>query len=479
MNLGRNDPCPCGSSQKYKKCCLVENQPDQNELKKERWAEIQSGLVKKLMRYINKEYGPPAINEAWAEFYLWETDEDFDPVSLEVPIFMPWFFYGWYPDAESTLCLGAPDIPPALSLAESGKDISHDEEQYLIECYQTGFSFYEILDVVPNKLLKLKNILTEEYHHALEKKGSRGIQKGDIFFGKVISIDDIDIIEACSTIIIRPKYKIQILELRKHMGKQNQKITHKVLHNYGTEILEVYRDIYENMTNPPIPILTNTDGHLLIPHKLIFEIDDPIATFDALHRLCFNYTKEELLEDASYDKIGQLKSVEFPWLKRGNKKLKGCDNTVLSHIKIDGTKMTVVVNSKERAKMFQAEIKKRMPTGWKLKSTLIDPIENHLGKKSAPTFDELERKKVHEELMKIPEVRGNFEKMMKAHWDSWVHEPLPALGGLKPVDAVKNKDGREALDALLTQLERDAEARPMIGQTAQTIRDVRARLGMS
>ncbi len=22
MNVGRNDPCPCGSGKKYKKCCL-------------------------------------------------------------------------------------------------------------------------------------------------------------------------------------------------------------------------------------------------------------------------------------------------------------------------------------------------------------------------------------------------------------------------------------------------------------------------
>jgi hypothetical protein len=67
---------------------------------------------------------------------------------------------------------------------------------------------------------------------------------------------------------------------------------------------------------------------------------------------------------------------------------------------------------------------------------------------------------------------------MKAHWDNWVMDSIPALGGLKPVDAVKTKEGREKLDALLTQFERDAAARPMIGQTLETIKQVRARLGM-
>lgn len=27
MAVGRNDPCPCGSGKKYKKCCMKANQP--------------------------------------------------------------------------------------------------------------------------------------------------------------------------------------------------------------------------------------------------------------------------------------------------------------------------------------------------------------------------------------------------------------------------------------------------------------------
>ena len=28
MNAGRNDPCPCGSGKKYKKCCLAKDQEE-------------------------------------------------------------------------------------------------------------------------------------------------------------------------------------------------------------------------------------------------------------------------------------------------------------------------------------------------------------------------------------------------------------------------------------------------------------------
>jgi len=28
VNIGRNDPCPCGSGKKYKKCCMNQTPPD-------------------------------------------------------------------------------------------------------------------------------------------------------------------------------------------------------------------------------------------------------------------------------------------------------------------------------------------------------------------------------------------------------------------------------------------------------------------
>jgi hypothetical protein len=30
MAVGRNDPCPCGSGKKYKQCCLLNGQPEQD-----------------------------------------------------------------------------------------------------------------------------------------------------------------------------------------------------------------------------------------------------------------------------------------------------------------------------------------------------------------------------------------------------------------------------------------------------------------
>jgi hypothetical protein len=478
MEIGRNGSCHCGSGKKYKKCCLTEKQPNQAEFKKQRWHNIHVDLIKKILNHVSKAYGPEAIHEAYNEFHLYDIETGFDPDSTELPIFMPWFFYEWYPDVENVLTDGAPDMPPAQSLAETGSGVNDDEIAYLLECCKTGFSFFEILEVIPDKALKLKNILTEEYHTVLERKATQGVQPGDIFFGKVMEIDELEFLEACAPTVIPPQFKVEIIKFRKHMGKKNKVINHELLHEWAIEVLEVYRFICDKINNPPDRILVNTDGHLLVPHKLVFEIDDPNKAFEALHPLCINHTKEELLDYAKRDRQGKVKSVDFSWLKSGNKKHKTWDNTILGNIDIKITKMVVEVNSAERAKKFQSELKKKMPSGWKLKSTLIERIESKTKNSKTAKSQSLKLEKEQAQLMANPEIKNHMEKMMKAHWDNWMIEPIPALGGAKPVDAVKSKDGREALEALLTQFERNAARNPMVGQSVQTIKDIRSKLGL-
>ena len=478
MNVGRNDPCTCGSGKKYKKCCLDENQTSQDEFKKRRWSAVQTGLIEKILDHASEFYGPHAIHEAYNEFQLFETEDRVKPKSTELPVFMPWFFYEWRPDLENEIFEGAPDMPPAQSLLENDRRLSADEKLHLQKCGETAFSFFEILEIIPEKSLKLKDILTEEHHSVLEKKATQGVQKGDIFFGKVISIDNIDVLEACAPIIIRPEFKIQIIELRQFLQKKHPRLSQDILHIFGIEVLELYRYIYEASVNPKPSTLVNTDGHLLIPHKLTFDIEDPRSTFEALHKLCFSKTKDELLGEAHYDKNHNLVSIEFPWLKKGNKKNKSWENTVLGHINIDRTKMTVDVNSKERAKKFQTELKKRIPTGWKLKSTVIESIESQMKKIKITPKEMAKQEAEQQKMLENPEIRKQMEDSMKSHWDNWLVNSLPALGGLKPVEAVKTKDGREALDALLTQFERRADSNPMVGQTRKTFETIRTKLGL-
>jgi hypothetical protein len=74
-----------------------------------------------MLRFAREVYGRDVLEEAWAEFVVWD-DEDpgFDPESIHVPVFMPWFFHRWGPDPAGTGVLEAAPgvvIPPDEKLA--------------------------------------------------------------------------------------------------------------------------------------------------------------------------------------------------------------------------------------------------------------------------------------------------------------------------------------------------------------------------
>ena len=62
MKVGRNDPCPCGSGKKYKKCCLAKDEAAARQGYAER-AATQREVAGALDRAPLPE--PPHIRLAW------------------------------------------------------------------------------------------------------------------------------------------------------------------------------------------------------------------------------------------------------------------------------------------------------------------------------------------------------------------------------------------------------------------------------
>jgi uncharacterized protein (DUF2384 family) len=58
-----------------------------------------------------------------------------------------------------------------------------------------------------------------------------------------------------------------------------------------------------------------------------------------------------------------------------------------------------------------------------------------------------------ESLKNSPEVQEAMKDVLKKHWEGWIDTELPALGGKTPRDAVQTKDGQEAVQTLLQDIE--------------------------
>jgi hypothetical protein len=81
--------------------------------------------------------------------------------------------------------------------------------------------------------------------------------------------------------------------------------------------------------------------------------------------------------------------------------------------------------------------------------------------------------------MQLPEVREHLEEFLRKHWEGWAYQPIPALRGKTPSEAVSSADGREAVEALLRDAERDRGNDPFIAEANRKgVRRVRKLLGL-
>lgn len=80
------------------------------------------------------------------------------------------------------------------------------------------------------------------------------------------------------------------------------------------------------------------------------------------------------------------------------------------------------------------------------------------------------------ELAEHPEVQAQVQQYLAAHYDEWVTSSLPALNGRTPLEAVADPEGREQVEALVTQFERDSGP---LAADARIFQQLRERLGLS
>lgn len=63
--VGRNDPCPCGSGRKYKKCCQAGF--DEKDFNYRRWRRVEADLIPELLAYgldtlVQRPLKTPGVN---------------------------------------------------------------------------------------------------------------------------------------------------------------------------------------------------------------------------------------------------------------------------------------------------------------------------------------------------------------------------------------------------------------------------------
>lgn len=478
MTVGRNEPCPCGSGKKHKKCCLNTG-PDPISYMKQKLDRFHDRIVGELLRHAGKVFGPEALDEAAAEFFGWPEEEEAEGLDLEnhEAVFYPWFLFKWRiesADGESSLS-GPRDQSIVQSYLQAhGRRLDPVEREYLEGLANAPFSFFEIIDVAPGKSVSLRDLLLDRDHHVLEKSASQSLHKGDVVFGSAIDAGGIGLFGALSMMAFRPSAKVNILATRKMMSLAAKGlVTADTLEEYDMELRDLYLDLF--MARTATPSLCNTDGDKLSFHTLKYTVSSPQRVFDALKGLTNGFASEEdLLEEAEFDKNGDLRKVEIPWLLPANAKHGGMENTMHGRLIIEGSKMTCEVNSAERAERLRGIIDKSLTGGDAVYQTTVIQSPEAMMRDAPPTAAVAG----DEELMNQPEVKAQIEQMMRNHWEKWPDMELPALQGKTPRQAVQDDLGRQQVNALLEDAEHNCRSSNGAMGSPENLQRVRRTLGL-
>ncbi len=455
--IGRNDSCPCGSGKKYKHCCLRGYAPSIDHV----WArqhEESDRLTREMTRFALRKFGE-RIYEAWQDFNMRDLPKPLEEAGDERQIFMPYFLFQWNPDARRTTKRGQGGVVARWYMLEKSKQLTAMDRMFLEQATTRPLSFYEVVWNEPGESMGVWDLLVGGETEVIERSGSRHLRQGDLLFAQIWYQPELAVFGSMAPICIPPDKKIEVIELRKRLKKKiaRQKrylVPHDLL-RYADLIRGTYLDIRDRLFAPPV--LCNTDGDPLLFHTLTFRIESVETAFEALAPLAVGRSREELLNGAELSNDGNLRKVDIDWIKQGNRKFKTWDNTILGHIKVSEGLLTAEVNSESRAHRLHKEIEKRLGAMAIHESTLVQTLEEL--RKNAPqeSAEEKELRAADEAMLCDPEVKKQLQAVMQRQVESWIHQKIPALGGRTPLEAVRDPDGKEMVEALLLDWERRDE----------------------
>jgi hypothetical protein len=193
---------------------------------------------------------------------------------------------------------------------------------------------------------------------------------------------------------------------------------------------EAVADLVVQWETPPD--LRNTDGDAVLLTTDHFEITPRMRP--AVE------AKLARLEDVDPPQLGEDPAV-YVFHGPGNPMHPSWETTLIGRAEIDDTSLRLETNSRARADTLRERVESAVGDGIRHRAREhVDPRS----RKRTPTRDD--------EPMP-PEAGRLVLEFKQRHYADWPDQPIPALNGRTPREAVRTADGREAVDLLLKDME--------------------------
>ena len=422
---GRNDPCPCGSGKKYKRCCwLVENIEPATDIRV-----VDEAVTGRLLAWVHREHGDRVrAMEPWLPEALW-TDDEAATLAAMLLAYETYATSGW------PICL---ELPESLLRAWSPR-----ERRWLDEQRASWFSVWDVLEVRRDEGLFLRDVLTGEERFVREGRATHYVHDREMLLARVVRLDATWTLAATHPYHLLPAAGEAVAaEARRMLKLGRGKVDPTRLRGEAAfRLAALWDEEVRAGLNAPPPTLQNTDGQPLVLTEDVYEFDP--AQRDALLE-CLRRLPDLEEEDAP----GPATSIQaFTVWASAEGVLEG---TRIAGVAVDEGTLVVDANSTHRADAMRLRVEEGLGGLARFVSREeTDPVAL-LGRSDvearAPAAPEIP-----------PEVGARLIREFKTkHYAAWPDIPVPALGNMTPREAARDKRRKvyRDLDLLLREFER-------------------------
>ena len=194
-----------------------------------------------------------AIDQALLLFLDDEGAIEFDAADPLNPFFLPWFLFNWV--IEPTDVRPIPEAPVNKTIAESFLELHESslapETIELIKASnRRPLSFFEVMESIPGKSLKLYDLLQERSIDVDEDAASTSLRQGDIIIGSImVPMGGRTRPLALGPFALEASDKPKVIALRREILENSEEtsINEAVLHQQEAFVLGLYLDIIDEM----------------------------------------------------------------------------------------------------------------------------------------------------------------------------------------------------------------------------------------
>jgi len=481
---GRNDPCPCGSGKKYKKCCLPKDEVRKvNSFLQRRTAEASvDSLRNKIMRFVEKQNLKNHLPEAMAQ-YCGSAANEFDDLGLDEKEFfgfMEWFIHDFIVSDYGT--------PPIAAYLKSNPNLSPKERQILEDWQQTNLSVYQVTDIEEAHGIHVEDIFTGEKFFFHDVSLSHSLRKWELVIcRKVWVLDEWQVSAAATRLMPGDKQEIHsfvMAHYKDYLTDRPETTISEFLRRKG--YLLHHFVINKEMETPIIPKLMTSHGEEVLCYEALYDVVDHSHVIKVLSKVA-DYEIVKTIENSK----GEVVEYTFDWLQRGGSAHLFADEVptegfcvssfftggpgqerhlLLGSVKVTPRRLKLSVTGKKRFKTGKKVLETNLGQAIRHRMDSLETLDSKLSK---GTRGDPESKKID------PEVeRQILQDMFDDHFHKWLDMQIPALGNKTPREASKSEQGRKELEDLLRMLEHNERLRVERGEPEYDVSWIRRELNM-